>query len=124
MKFGTTKTSRVVSSAKKNRASRRLGSSFQNAHCTSAKIFRRLISAACASVGALESGFTVDPWPTIKSALSDFTEENVQQPALSASRMASTLNVQRSNQRAPLHRFPICRPDQSHAIGALIAEIQ
>jgi hypothetical protein len=34
------------------------------------------ISAACASVGALESGFTVEPCATIKSALSpDFTEE-------------------------------------------------
>ena len=42
-------------------ASRKLGSSFQNAHSTSAKIFRRRISAVCANVGALESGFTVEP---------------------------------------------------------------
>jgi hypothetical protein len=36
---------------------------------------RRRISAACASVGALESGFTVEPCATIKSPLSDLTEE-------------------------------------------------
>src|SRR4029453_5998564 len=89
MKFGTTETSRTDSGSNRNNASRKLGSSFQNAHSTFAKIFRRRISAACASVGALESGFTVEPWATIKSALSSgFTEENVQQPALSASRMA------------------------------------
>src|SRR5213083_3494532 len=76
MKLGTTNTSRIVSSAKKNRASRRLGSSFQNAQPTSAKTFRRRISAACASVGALESGLTVEPCATIKSALSsDLTKE-------------------------------------------------
>src|SRR5438093_12229990 len=68
MKFGTTQTYLIVSGSNKKIASRRLGSSFQNAHCTSAKIFRRRISAACASVGALESGFTVEPWPTIKRA--------------------------------------------------------
>src|SRR5207247_7713996 len=76
----------------RNIASRKLGSSFQNAHPTSAKSLRRRISAACASVGALESGFTVEPWATIKSALSSgFTEENVQQPALSASRTGPPL---------------------------------
>jgi hypothetical protein len=57
-------------------ASRKLGSSFQNAHPTSAKTFRRRISAVCASVGALESGFTVEPCATMSSALSsDLTEE-------------------------------------------------
>jgi hypothetical protein len=64
------------SGSNKKSASRKLGSSFQKAHATSAKIFRRRISAACASVGALESGFTVEPWATIKSALSsNLTEE-------------------------------------------------
>src|SRR5438046_5287275 len=72
MKFGTTYTFLIVSGLKRKIASRRLGSSFQNAHATSTKISRRRISAACASVGALESGFTVDPWPTMSSALSDF----------------------------------------------------
>src|SRR5437660_11333369 len=69
MKFGTTETFLIVSGSKRKTASRRLGSSFQNAHATSAKIFRRRISAACASVGALESGFTVEPWATIKRAV-------------------------------------------------------
>src|SRR5206468_11017295 len=69
MKFGTTQTSPIDSGSNRNNASRKLGSSFQNAHSTSAKIFRRRISAACASVGALESGFTVEPCPTIKRAL-------------------------------------------------------
>src|SRR6266568_3679797 len=68
MKFGTTQTSRIDSGSNKNSVSRRLGSSFQKAHPTSAKTFRRRISAACASVGALESGFTVEPWATIRSA--------------------------------------------------------
>jgi hypothetical protein len=45
-----------------------LGSSFQKQHCTSAKRSRRRISAACARFGGLESGFTVDPWPTINKA--------------------------------------------------------
>src|SRR6266571_632650 len=72
MKFGTTETFLIVSGSKRKIASRRLGSSFQNAHCTSPKMFRRRISAACASVGALESGFTVEPCPTMRSALSDF----------------------------------------------------
>src|SRR5438094_3686043 len=53
----------------RNIASRKLGSSFQNAHPTSAKTFRRRISAACPRVGALESGFTVEPWATIRSAV-------------------------------------------------------
>src|SRR5438552_16015739 len=69
MKLGTTKTSRIAGSRKNSSASRRLGSSFQKPHATSAKIPRRRISAACISVGALESGFTVEPWPTIRSAL-------------------------------------------------------
>src|SRR5467141_904958 len=69
MKFGTTQTYLIVSGSNKKIASRRLGSSFQNAHCTLAKIFRRRISAACASVGALESGFTVEPCATTNSAL-------------------------------------------------------
>src|SRR5207253_4752932 len=56
------------SGSNKKRASRRLGSSFQNAQPTSAKFFRRRISAACARVGALESGFTVDPCATMRSA--------------------------------------------------------
>jgi hypothetical protein len=52
------------------------------------------ISAASASVGALESGFTVDPWPTMRSAeFLDSTKENVQ---------CSTLNVQRPILRAAL----------------------
>src|SRR5438876_10632810 len=71
MKFGTTHTSQIDFGSNKKIASRRLGSSFQKAHPTSAKIFRRRISAACASVGALESGFTVEPCATIKSAASD-----------------------------------------------------
>src|SRR6267378_1339336 len=71
MKFGTTQTSPTDSGSNRNNASRKLGSSFQNAHSTSAKIFRRRISAACASVGALESGFTVEPCATINSAASD-----------------------------------------------------
>src|SRR5437870_10350337 len=71
MKFGTTQTCRVRSGSNKKSPSRKLGSSFQKAHPTSAKIFRRRISAACASVGALESWFTVEPCATIKSAASD-----------------------------------------------------
>src|SRR6266513_5170057 len=69
MKFGTTQTSPIDSGSNRNNASRKLGSSFQNAHSTSAKIFRRRISAACASVGALESGFTVEPCATTNSAV-------------------------------------------------------
>src|SRR5882724_4034725 len=69
MKFGTTQTSPIDSGSNRNNASRKLGSSFQNAHSTSAKIFRRRISTACASVGALESGFTVEPCATISRAL-------------------------------------------------------
>src|SRR3954452_5911287 len=68
MKFGTTETSRIDSGSNKNNASRKLGSSFQNAHSTSANMFRRRISAACASVGALESGFTVEPCATTNKA--------------------------------------------------------
>src|SRR5438093_3524821 len=68
MKFGTTQTSPIDSGSNRKIASRKLGSSFQNAHSTSAKIFRRRISTACASVGALESGFTVEPCATINSA--------------------------------------------------------
>src|SRR5947199_7365070 len=68
MKFGTTQTYLIVSGSNKKIASRKLGSSFQNAHCTSAKTPRRRISTACASVGALESGFTVEPCATINSA--------------------------------------------------------
>src|SRR5437870_1772792 len=77
MKFGTTQTYLIVSGSNKKIASRRLGSSFQNAHSTSAKIFRRRISAACASVGALESGFTVEPCATINNPVSalPFTSE-------------------------------------------------
>ena len=41
-------------------------------------------------VGALESGFTVSRGDNESALSSDFTEENVQQPALSASRMGST----------------------------------
>src|SRR5437773_9551586 len=70
MKFGTTHTSQIDFGSNKKIASRRLGSSFQKAQPTWAKIFRRRISAACASVGALDSGFTVEPCATIKSALS------------------------------------------------------
>src|SRR5436190_22467907 len=69
MKFGTTKTS-SISFSKKNCASRRLGSSFQKAHCTSAKIPRRRISRAWRQVGMLESGFSVDPCPMMRRALS------------------------------------------------------
>src|SRR5438874_13790827 len=72
MKFGTTQTSRIDSGSNKNSASRKLGSSFQKAHSTSAKTFRRRISAACASVGALESGFTVEPWATMRRAVLSF----------------------------------------------------
>src|SRR5947199_1022684 len=68
MKFWTTQTSRIDSGSNKKVASRKLGSSFQKAHSTSAKIFRRRISTASASVGALESGFTVEPCATINSA--------------------------------------------------------
>jgi hypothetical protein len=76
MKFGTTQTSRIDSGSNEKIASRKLGSSFQKAHSTPAKIFRRRISAAWANVGALESGFTVEPWATIKRPLSsDLTEE-------------------------------------------------
>ena len=53
---------------RKRCASRRLGSSFQKAHATSAKRLRRRISLACARLGVLESGFTVEPWPTMRSA--------------------------------------------------------
>src|SRR6058998_2120426 len=70
MKFGTTQTSPIDSGSNRNNASRKLGSSFQNAHSTSAKIFRRRISAECASVGALESGFTVEPCATINNPVS------------------------------------------------------
>ena len=76
MKFGTTETSRNDSESNRKSASRKLGSSFQNPHSTAAKIFRCRISAACASVGALESGFTVEPCATMRSALSsDLTRE-------------------------------------------------
>ena len=51
---------------------RMLGSSFQNAQCTSPKIFRRINSSAWSKVGALESGFTVEPCPTRIRALSGF----------------------------------------------------
>src|SRR5687768_1092698 len=51
---------------------RRLGSSFQNAQWTSPKIFRRMSVSACSNVGALESGLTVEPWPTTIKALSGF----------------------------------------------------
>src|SRR5438874_5490499 len=88
MKFGTTWTSRTDFGSNKKSASRKLGSSFQNAQLTSRKILRRLISAACANVGALESGFTVEPCATIRRAvLSVIQQNNVQRP---------TLNVQRS----------------------------
>src|SRR5882724_2784573 len=70
MKFGTTQTSRIDSGSNRNNASRKLGSSFQNAHSTLAKMLRRRISAACARVGALESGFTVEPCATMSSAAS------------------------------------------------------
>ncbi|PYJ52988.1 MAG: hypothetical protein DME83_03800 [Verrucomicrobia bacterium] len=63
--------SRIDSGSNKKSASRKLGSSFQKAQPTSAKSFRRRISAACVSVGGLESEFTVEPCPTIKSALLD-----------------------------------------------------
>jgi hypothetical protein len=53
-----------------------LGITLFDAADTTAKTSRRRISAACASVGALESGFTVEPCATIKSALwSDLTNE-------------------------------------------------
>src|SRR5438034_10876637 len=68
MKFGTTQTSRIDSGSNKKVASRKLGSSFQKAHSTSTKIFRRRISTACAKVGALESGFTVEPCATMMRA--------------------------------------------------------
>src|SRR6266511_894350 len=76
MKFGTTQTSRIDSGSNKKSASRKLGSSFQKPHSTSAKILRRRISAACASVGALESGFTVEPCATIRSAAFDCTTKH------------------------------------------------
>src|SRR5436190_18576717 len=85
MKFGTTYTSRIDLGSNRNNASRKLGSSFQKAHSTFAKIFRRRISAACAMVGALESGFTVEPCATIKRDLSvlELIElRNVQRPTL------------------------------------------
>src|SRR5262252_7099290 len=85
MKFGTTQTSPINSGSNRNNASRKLGSSFQNAYSTSAKIFRRRISAACASVGALECGFTVEPCATINKALPllELIElRNVQRPTL------------------------------------------
>src|SRR5436190_21519121 len=70
MKFGTTQTSPIDSASNKKSASRKLGSSFQNAQPTSAKTFRRRISAACASDGALESGLTVEPCATLIRAVS------------------------------------------------------
>src|SRR6266567_5388084 len=60
------------SGSNKKIASRKLGSSFQKAHATSTKMFRRRISLAWARVGALESGFTVEPWPTMRSPLWPF----------------------------------------------------
>src|SRR6266511_2674245 len=87
IKFGTTQTSRIDSGSNKKSASRRLGSSFQKAHPTSAKISRRRISAACASVGALESGFTVEPWATMRSAILSFRAiQQRQRPTLNAQR--------------------------------------
>src|SRR5262249_31161306 len=41
---------------------------YKTATCHSRKLPRRRISAACASVGALESGFTVEPCATINNA--------------------------------------------------------
>src|SRR5687767_476951 len=58
----------MAGSRKKTRASRRLGSSFQKQQATSAKTPRRRMAAAWARVGALEAGFTVEPWPTMRSA--------------------------------------------------------
>src|SRR4051812_34244661 len=48
---------------------RRLGSSFQNAQYTSPKQPILAIALAWSKVGALESGFIVEPWPTTTSAL-------------------------------------------------------
>src|SRR5687767_11298720 len=68
MKLGTTKISWMAGSRKKKRASRRLGSSFQKQQATSAKTPRPRMAEACARVGVLEAGFTVEPWPTMRRA--------------------------------------------------------
>src|SRR5213593_2962384 len=94
MKFGTTYTSRIDSGSNTKIASRKLGSSFQKAHSTPAKAFRRRISAACASVGALESGFTVEPCATINRALS----------SLRFIQSQKTSNVQRSTSNAQFRK--------------------
>src|SRR5438034_8758209 len=96
MKFGTTQTSRIDSGSNRNNASRKLGSSFQNAHSTLAKIFRRRISAACSNVGALESGFTVEPCATINSALCLLELMRTQKrPTACPERKSNGSNIQR-----------------------------
>ena len=49
-------------------ASRMEGSSFQKQTWTSAKMPRLRISSAWSKYGVEESGFSVEPWPTIKRA--------------------------------------------------------
>src|SRR3989441_2290581 len=86
----------AVAGSNKKIASPKLGSSFQDALPTSAKTFRRRISAACASVGALESGFTVEPCPTMRSAVSGFaTMASIQRPTACPERKPNGLNAQR-----------------------------
>jgi hypothetical protein len=52
----------------------------------------------CVQVGALDSGFTVEPWPTIRSEASLLATipKTFQQPALIASRMGSPLDLRYS----------------------------
>src|SRR5687768_263447 len=61
IKRGTTKTAGVKAPRKTPAIP---GSSFQNASSTCAKMARRRNSAACRYVGALDSAFKVEPWPT------------------------------------------------------------
>ena len=72
MKFGTTYTSRISGASSKSNpaaASRMEGSSFQKQQATCPKSPRRRIAAACARLGALESGLVVEPCPTISNAV-------------------------------------------------------
>ena len=71
MKLGTTYTSRIVAGSKSSGQSRRPGSSFQNAQATSANWPRRRMAAACARLGAPESGLTVEPCPMMSRAAVD-----------------------------------------------------
>ena len=67
MKLGTTYTSRMAGSNSSGQ-SRKDGSSFQNTQATSANTPRRRMAAACARLGAPESGLTVEPCPTMSRA--------------------------------------------------------